>query len=85
MCLFDEFMMTCAAHRGIHKAPSSTAHMAQCRFCLAEGEDLVAPCECRGSQRWVHLSCLRRWQRAVLVTQPTHPALIQVWNVKLSH
>ena len=23
--------------------------------------------------RWVHLKCLRRWQRGVLVGQPTHP------------
>lgn len=39
-----------------------------CRICLGEdGDDcdptnpLVAPCDCRGSMRWVHLQCLRTW------------------------
>ena len=53
-----------------------------CRFCLCGDEDgeedpddpLVSPCVCAGGQKWVHLSCLRKWQRSVLVTQPTHPA-----------
>jgi len=46
-----------------------------CRYCF-EGEEageLIAPCKCSGGQRYVHLSCLRRWQRGVLVSQPTHP------------
>ncbi|CAK0826616.1 unnamed protein product, partial [Prorocentrum cordatum] len=48
-----------------------------CRYCF-EGEDageLVSPCRCMGGQKWVHLACLRRWQRTVLVSQPTHPDL----------
>ena len=58
-----------------------------CRYCLMGDEDvedgdedadeLVSPCACRGDQRWVHLDCLRRWQRSVLVTQPTHPAFYE--------
>lgn len=34
----------------------------QCRFCLdgALDGDFVAPCECRGGQRWVHLTILAR-------------------------
>mmetsp|Transcript_52142 Transcript_52142/g.125917 ORF Transcript_52142/g.125917 Transcript_52142/m.125917 type:complete len:639 (-) Transcript_52142:224-2140(-) len=57
-----------------------------CRFCF-DGEDdedlneetskssslLIAPCVCKGGQKYIHLSCLRRWQRMVLVSQPTHP------------
>lgn len=46
-----------------------------CRYCF-EGEEfgpLIAPCECKGGQRWVHEDCLLRWQRMVLVSQPTHP------------
>ena len=46
-----------------------------CRYCFdgeEEGE-LISPCGCRGGQKWVHLDCLRRWQRMVLVSQPTHP------------
>jgi putative AlgH/UPF0301 family transcriptional regulator len=37
---------------------------ALCRFCF-EGSshgELVSPCECKGDQRFVHLTCLRRWQ-----------------------
>ena len=52
-----------------------------CRFCF-DGEndedgELVAPCDCKSGQKWVHLKCLRRWQRMVLVSQPTHPAFWQ--------
>ena len=49
-----------------------------CRYCLGtreEGDgDLISPCNCKGGQKWVHLHCLRRWQRMVLVSQPTHPS-----------
>ena len=31
----------------------------------------------KGDQKFVHLSCLRRWQRSVLVSQPTHPAFYE--------
>jgi len=27
----------------------------------SEKDGLISPCECRGSVRWVHASCLRRW------------------------
>jgi len=41
--------------------------MAQCRFCLEESslEDLLAPCKCEGTGRFVHAACLRRWQQEV--------------------
>eukprot|EP01062_Namystynia_karyoxenos_P026276 TRINITY_DN20464_c0_g1_i1.p1 TRINITY_DN20464_c0_g1~~TRINITY_DN20464_c0_g1_i1.p1 ORF type:complete len:1032 (+),score=333.23 TRINITY_DN20464_c0_g1_i1:132-3227(+) len=49
----------------------------KCRYCLCgedDGDDpLVTPCKCKGDQRWCHVECLRRWQRSVLVQQPTHP------------
>ncbi|CAJ1403411.1 unnamed protein product [Effrenium voratum] len=35
----------------------------QCRICLAgpeEGE-LIQPCQCQGSMRWVHATCLAQW------------------------
>mmetsp|Transcript_12095 Transcript_12095/g.32476 ORF Transcript_12095/g.32476 Transcript_12095/m.32476 type:complete len:228 (+) Transcript_12095:146-829(+) len=52
-----------------------------CRYCLSGPDDedgeLVAPCACRGGQRWVHRDCLIRWQRSVIVTQPTHPAFYE--------
>ena len=43
-----------------------------CRFCHNSG-DLVEPCDCKGSSRYVHLACLQQWQRSVLMTQSTHP------------
>lgn len=53
-----------------------------CRYCLSDDSDagdgeLIAPCGCKGGQRWVHAACLVQWQRAVLVTQPTHPAFYE--------
>ena len=45
-----------------------------CRFCLVAEDDvdasgaplirgaLVAPCACSGTQKWVHVRCLRQWQ-----------------------
>lgn len=50
-----------------------------CRYCF-EGEEageLLTPCKCSGDQKYVHLACLRRWQRTVLVSQPTHPAFYE--------
>eukprot|EP00915_Cephaloidophora_sp_WS-2016_P007794 GHVH01010786.1.p1 GENE.GHVH01010786.1~~GHVH01010786.1.p1 ORF type:complete len:989 (+),score=129.44 GHVH01010786.1:251-3217(+) len=45
-----------------------------CRFCLVKGDlDLVQPCDCKGSSQYVHVDCLRQWQRSVLLTQSTHP------------
>ncbi|KAJ8613413.1 hypothetical protein CTAYLR_002276 [Chrysophaeum taylorii] len=46
----------------------------ECRYCFeSEGELVPDVCNCRGAQRFVHLDCLRKWQRMVLVSQPTHP------------
>lgn len=63
------------------KASAETVDMDEederiCRYCF-EGEeegDLISPCKCAGGQKYVHLKCLRQWQRMVLVSQPTHPA-----------
>ena len=35
-----------------------------CRICFSKGEpddELLTPCNCSGSQRFVHASCLRTW------------------------
>ena len=39
--------------------------MPQCRFCLedAEEDQLVAPCNCDGSHKFVHAECLAEWRR----------------------
>mgnify|MGYP002011093698 CR=1 FL=1 len=38
--------------------------MPQCRFCLedAEEDQLVAPCNCDGSHKFVHAECLAECQ-----------------------
>lgn len=62
-------------------ATGSTSEAAKeekiCRYCFESEEsgELISPCRCTGGQKWVHLACLRRWQRGVLVSQPTHPDL----------
>jgi len=35
-----------------------------CRICFEEEEvdELIAPCLCRGTSRWVHRSCLDEWR-----------------------
>lgn len=39
------------------------AELSQCRICLdSEGEDLIAPCHCKGTQKYVHRSCLDNWR-----------------------
>ncbi|CAD7947621.1 unnamed protein product [Amoebophrya sp. A120] len=45
----------------------------QCRYCLSGEGELVAPCDCKGTNQYVHLQCLRQWQKSVLLTQSTHP------------
>ncbi|CAE8688843.1 unnamed protein product [Polarella glacialis] len=61
--------------------PDSLSEELQCRYCLLAGggtdaekgeHRLVSPCSCVGGQRWVHLRCLRRWQRSVLTSQAPH-------------
>ena len=44
-------------------APSEE-HVLACRICLetADAGDLVAPCACAGSVRYVHRACLERWR-----------------------
>jgi putative AlgH/UPF0301 family transcriptional regulator len=53
---------------------------AMCRYCFCGAEEdgqLISPCKCKGGQKFVHLECLRRWQRSVIVSQPTHPAFYE--------
>ena len=38
--------------------------MPECRICLQgdDEEELISPCNCRGSTRWVHRTCLNEWR-----------------------
>ena len=55
---------------------------ATCRFCLEAGcegeEKLVAPCSCQGTMLWVHVACLRRWQRASMAALTGHESVCSV-------
>lgn len=34
-----------------------------CRVCFEEeGGDLIAPCQCKGTSKWVHRECLNKWR-----------------------
>mmetsp|Transcript_2632 Transcript_2632/g.5800 ORF Transcript_2632/g.5800 Transcript_2632/m.5800 type:complete len:234 (+) Transcript_2632:306-1007(+) len=39
---------------------------AVCRICWERSAELLRPCDCRGTQEYVHHECLRRWQMSVL-------------------
>jgi len=52
---------------------TSSSSASVCRFCFSSEGELISPCMCRGSNEWVHLSCLKAWQKAVVLMQPTHP------------
>eukprot|EP00939_MAST-03C_sp_MAST-3C-sp1_P005335 g5335.t1 len=41
-----------------------------CRFCFGSEGELISPCMCTD---FVHLECLRKWQKSVLLSQSTHP------------
>lgn len=49
---------------GVYEIQSlSHAELSQCRICLDnEGDDLIAPCHCKGTQKYVHRSCLDNWR-----------------------
>ena len=52
---------------------------AVCRFCFeADDGDLVAPCACIGTQEWVHVVCLRKWQRVSLGSYEKHDSICNV-------
>ncbi|XP_051148064.1 uncharacterized protein LOC127263131 isoform X2 [Andrographis paniculata] len=45
------------------EVPLVCADQPQCRICFdSEGEDLIAPCHCKGTQKYVHRSCLDYWR-----------------------
>ncbi|CAN6884714.1 unnamed protein product [Brassica oleracea] len=50
----------------IIKAEDSESVSACCRFCLMEndggGDELISPCMCKGTQKFVHRSCLDHWR-----------------------
>jgi E3 ubiquitin-protein ligase DOA10 len=61
-----------AKKKGTGKNKHAADNKPSCRICLdacEEREELVAPCQCKGSLAFVHLQCLHRWQRQAISTQ----------------
>ena len=57
----------CLAGKPTSSTPPTVDDPPVCRFCFDEansrpGGELLTPCECKGTQAYVHLGCLRRWQ-----------------------
>ena len=44
-----------------------------CRYCIEKDGELIAPCKCSGSNKWVHAKCLAKWQYTSIISQSTHP------------
>lgn len=65
-------MLPTAARREEGVAISvSSARCRQCRICLSDSsedrlgaEELLSPCSCKGTSKWVHRACLDRWRAA---------------------
>ena len=49
-----------------------------CRFCFEERGDLVSPCACAGTAGYVHVECLRRWQKVSLQSHGTEESACRV-------
>ncbi|KAJ7535301.1 hypothetical protein O6H91_12G026800 [Diphasiastrum complanatum] len=49
----------------LESSPISCSYAAKLSDSIKENQ-LISPCACTGTQAFVHLKCLRRWQRAVM-------------------
>lgn len=55
-----------------------------CRFCLESDhvEKLISPCNCSGSQKFVHLECITRWQETKLKKVFSYPEIYDFTDVR---
>lgn len=55
-----------------------------CRVCLQEGSDsvnpLLAPCNCAGTMKLIHLECLQHWLRSRLTTKASANVVSFAWK-----
>ena len=33
-----------------------------CRICFEDNNELISPCRCSGTSKWIHLECLQKWR-----------------------
>ena len=57
---------------------------AACRFCFEERGELVSPCACDGTGKYVHVRCLREWQRVSLASYGTEETSCRVCRAPFS-
>lgn len=50
-----------------------------CRICFEEGDsdDLTIPCQCKGSQLYAHIDCIKQWQLTVMLGGSNHPCYVK--------
>eukprot|EP00009_Paramoeba_aestuarina_P005928 CAMPEP_0201508442 /NCGR_PEP_ID=MMETSP0161_2-20130828/1817_1 /ASSEMBLY_ACC=CAM_ASM_000251 /TAXON_ID=180227 /ORGANISM="Neoparamoeba aestuarina, Strain SoJaBio B1-5/56/2" /LENGTH=355 /DNA_ID=CAMNT_0047903115 /DNA_START=141 /DNA_END=1205 /DNA_ORIENTATION=- len=58
-----------------------------CRICFDDGntKDFIAPCQCAGSTKWVHRSCLEQWQSTSLFAYQRCPNCLFEYRLDPSH
>ena len=58
--------------------------MEVCRICLEneDGEKMISPCKCSGSQKFVHSECLSCWQESKLKSVLKYPELYQLSDIR---
>lgn len=44
-----------------------------CKFCYESTGELLSVCDCKGSNQYIHKSCLNTWQLKTILNQSTHP------------
>jgi len=63
---------------------AQTATGSPCRVCLQEGSDavnpLIAPCNCAGTMKLIHLDCLQHWLRSRLTTKASANVVSFAWK-----
>jgi hypothetical protein len=56
--------MEAPGYVNVHTHDDAISGSKQCRICLEEDrpEDMIAPCRCKGTQKYVHRDCLDKWR-----------------------
>ena len=68
----NEFFVSLLEENLLIESKGQKDEVNRCRYCFEPGE-LIAPCKCIGSNKWVHKRCLAKWQYTSILSQSTHP------------
>eukprot|EP01017_Pseudomicrothorax_dubius_P043384 TRINITY_DN7212_c0_g1_i3.p1 TRINITY_DN7212_c0_g1~~TRINITY_DN7212_c0_g1_i3.p1 ORF type:complete len:522 (+),score=97.84 TRINITY_DN7212_c0_g1_i3:156-1721(+) len=68
----------------VERQPGTDPNLRACRICLSEGGELenplVAPCDCSGTMKYVHINCLQQWLRSRVQTRKAGVVTTLVWK-----